>query len=238
MLRSIARFITGKLLPRRPYKVLTGPLKGAKFQLGSLSGEGGGASVYLGMMEPEQTTAMASEIGEGAIFFDIGANVGYYSMLVSKLAGPSGKVFAFEPLPANIEFLKQHISLNSADNVSLEPVALSDKAGVVRFSFGANRAEGHIGEDGDIEVRTITLDEFVADKQIGPTVVKMDVEGAEQQVFIGGAETFETYHPLIFLSTHSPELRSWCLAHLKELGYTTEPLMEGDGHEFIARYSG
>ncbi|MEQ1645315.1 MAG: FkbM family methyltransferase [Pyrinomonadaceae bacterium] len=237
MLRRVARFISGRLLPRRAYTVLRGPMKGSRFILGSLSGEGGGASVYFGEMEPEQTAAMAEVIRPGSVFFDIGANVGYYTVLASRLVGEAGNVVAFEPVPRNIEFLRQHIELNSAANVILKPLAVSDRQGTVRFSLGPDSAMGHIGEDGELEVATTTLDDVVSELGITPDVMKIDVEGAEREVFRGAARMFETARPVIFLSTHSDELRAWCLEHLRGLGYAVRPLIAGeDGHEFVATH--
>ncbi len=237
MLRRVARFISGRLLPRRAYTVLRGPMKGSRFILGSLSGEGGGASVYFGEMEPEQTAAMAGAIRPGNVFFDIGANVGYYTVLASRLVGEAGKVVAFEPVPRNIEFLRQHIELNSAANVILKPLAVSDRQGTVRFSLGPDSAMGHIGEDGELEVATTTLDDVVSELGLMPDVMKIDVEGAEREVFLGAARMFETARPVIFLSTHSDELRAWCLENLRGLGYAVRPLIAGeDGHEFVATH--
>jgi len=79
LVRASARFVFGKLLPRWAYPVIRGPLKGAKFILGTLSGEGGGATVYFNMSEPEQTSAFVGALKPGQVLFDIGANVGYYT---------------------------------------------------------------------------------------------------------------------------------------------------------------
>lgn len=230
-LRRFARFVSGKLLPRRPYRVLMGPLKGSRFVLGSMSGEGGGASVYFGEMEPEQTAAMTAMIKPGDVLFDIGANVGYYSILASRLVGENGRVVAFEPLPRNVDFLERHIELNDAGNVTVQRLALSDKRGMSRFTTGQNSAMGHIGKDGELEVETVSLDEVVAELGITPDVIKMDVEGSEMDVFRGGEETLKRAKPSIFLSTHSDELRTSCLSFLQGLGYKVQTI---DVHEFLA----
>lgn len=239
ILRRFARFVTGRLLPRRAYRVKLGPLKGARFVLGSLSGEGGGASVYLGGVEPEQTAAFVAAIRAAAVFFDIGANVGYYTILASRLAGPTGCVVAFEPVPRNLEFLRLHREMNDAANVTIMPVALSDRAGKAKFSLGPNNAMGHIGEGGELTVDTMTLDDAVIELGVGPDILKIDVEGSERDLLEGAKNTLRRYRPMIFLSTHSDELRSWCLEQLRELGYEVEPLIVGDDpHEFIAKHAG
>ena len=236
--RRFARFIFGKVMPRTAYPVVSGPLKGARFVLGSLSGEGGGASVYFDRMESEQTAAMLGEIGTGSVFFDIGANVGYYSILASRLAGPTGRIAAFEPLIRNLAYLQRHVEINGADNVQVLPFAISSDNSIVSFSTGADSAMGHLDAegDGDMLVPTVTLDEISDRLGLVPDVIKIDVEGAEMDVFRGGARVLAA-KPTIFLSTHSDELRLECLELLKGLGYSvTSLLKDEDSHEFIARF--
>lgn len=236
--RSVGRFIFGKLLPRRPYSVIRGPLRGAQFILGSLSGEGGGASVYFGEMEPEQTERMAQEISSGDVFYDIGANVGFYSILASRMVSNDGFVASFEPLKRNLEFLEMHKELNAANNMQIFPIAISDASGTERFHEGSDPAMGGITVEGgsEFEVETVSLDEAV--KQIGrtPTVMKIDVEGAEMAVLKGGEDTLRNARPKIFLSTHSPELRRDCIEKLRTIGYLCEPLMDGESDEFYCEF--
>lgn len=235
ILRRTGRFVFGSLLPRRPYRVLSGPLSGAKFVLGSLSGDGGGASVYFNQMESEQTDRFVRELKPGQVFFDVGANVGYYSILASRLVGRTGKVVAFEPVVRNISYLQRHVELNNAENVRILPFAVSAESGLLSFSTGPNSAMGSIdaGGGGDMLVSAVTLDEIAGLMGIKPDLLKIDVEGAEMDVF-AGAEKVLASKPKIFLSTHSPELRQSCLDHLSSLGYKVEPLVDGDAHEFFA----
>ena len=239
--RKTGRLVFGKILPKMAYPVAVGPLKGARFILGSLSGEGGGASVYFNRMEPEQTAAMVQEIRPGQTFFDIGANVGYYSILASRLVGPAGKIASFEPLVRNLAYLHRHVELNHAGNVRLLPFALSSENTILSFSTGPNSAMGHLelNGGGDVLVPTITLDEIAERLGLIPDVMKMDVEGAEMEVFRGAERVLSEARPTIFLSTHSPELRAQCLALLKDYGYSVESLIETDDpHEFLAKQNG
>src|SRR5574341_250760 len=114
-----AHLVFGKLLPQIPYPVLWGVQKGNKYVLGSLAGKGGGASVYFNMVEPEQTSCFAETLKKGMVFFDIGANVGYYTILAAQLVGPTGRVFAFEPVIRNIVYLYRHTILNRVKNVTI-----------------------------------------------------------------------------------------------------------------------
>ena len=214
-------------MPRLAYPVLSGPLKSKRFVLGSMAGDGGGASVYFNKMEREQSEAMLREIKEGQTFFDIGANVGYYSILASKIVGAKGAVVACEPVIGNLAYLQQHVLLNKAGNVRILAFACSDENGTARFSLGPNSAMGQIvaGENGSSDdtavlVPTITLDKISEMLGLTPDVIKIDVEGAELGVLEGGRGVLTRKKPTIFLSTHSIELREACLSILREIGYT------------------
>lgn len=225
-------------MPRTSYRVLTGPLKGAKFILGAMSGEGGGASVYYNRMETEQTAAMLNEIRPGGTFFDVGANIGYYSILASRLVGPKGKVVSFEPLLRNLSYLQRHVELNQAANVRILPFAVSNQNTILSFSTGENSAMGHIDREGsgEVLVQAVTLDEIADRLGLLPDIIKMDVEGAEMDVFRGAERIMKEGRPTIFLSTHSARLRTDCLALLKNLGYAIEPLVgTEDPDEFLAK---
>jgi FkbM family methyltransferase len=233
-----------KLLPQWAYPVLRGPLRGAKFILGTLAGEARGASVYLNMVEPEQTTAFVNTIKNGQVFFDIGANVGYYTILGARLVGTQGRVFAFEPVIRNVVYLYQHILLNKANNVIIVPTACSDFLSLQIFTAGENFATGHLGEDGDAHntfpVPTISVDEVIQQMNVLPDVIKIDVEGAELSVLKGAQNTLRVAKPKILLSTHSEILRKTCLEYLGEFGYTFEVLSQDKTNpsEFLASFVG
>ena len=148
-------------------------------------------------------------------------------------------VSSFEPVIRNLSYLYRHVEINGLENVRILPFAVSSSADMVTFSSGPNSAMGSLdlsGNSGDMLVQTVTLDDICERLQLRPDVMKMDVEGAEMEVFRGGEKTLATVRPKIFLSTHSPELRTECLDLLGSLGYTIEPLMKGDDpHEFFAR---
>lgn len=230
MFRSVARFVFGKLLPRTSYPVLKGPLKGLRFILGSIEGEGGGATVYFNLIENKQTQALVQYLKQGDVFFDIGANVGYYTVLGSKLAGKSGKVIAFEPSVRNISYLYRHIQVNKLDNVIVVPAACGNKTSLVSFSEGPNSAMGHIADKTVFEidetnfiktpVALLSIDDVAEMLQIKPQVIKIDVEGAEMDVLHGMEKIIDAGRPVLFLSVHSDELRKACINYLKNYNYS------------------
>jgi FkbM family methyltransferase len=212
-----------------------------------LAGHGGGASVYFNMIEPEQTSAFISNLNEGQVLFDVGANVGYYTILGAKLVGSRGRVIAFEPVVRNIVYLYRHILLNKARNVSIISAACSDTLSLAAFSRGDNYATGFLevnglkrNENEAFLVPTVTID--IAVRQLGtyPDVIKVDVEGAELTVLKGAHMTLHKAKPKIFLSTHSDNLRSESLEYLKARGYTFEVLSQNKFNptEFLATWKG
>lgn len=246
-LRRLGGLITGRLLPKVAYPVVRGPLRGARLVLGAAGGKGGGASLFLGMFEPHQVTRFTQVVQPGQVLFDIGANVGFYSLLGSRLVGATGSVVAFEPVIRNLSYLYRHVSMNRCGNVSVLAAACSDEAGLASFAVASNVGEGHLETAAAVSGRSATVGralvptvtaDSVAEK-IGsmPDVMKVDVEGAEMEVLRGAKRILGERGPRIFLSIHSDELRTSCLELLKGYGYGAEPMegSAGTATEYLMR---
>ncbi|MEW6094263.1 MAG: FkbM family methyltransferase, partial [Chloroflexota bacterium] len=107
---------------------------------------------WLGTYEPELQFAVRELVPEGAVIYDVGANIGYVSLLLAKAAGKSGRVFAFEALPSNVEQLRRNVKLNGMEGrVTVVPKAVAQAPGPVRFlvhaSGGMGKAAGSAGRD-------------------------------------------------------------------------------------------
>jgi FkbM family methyltransferase len=181
-----------------------------------------------GTYEPEQTRLFQDQVTAGATVLDVGAHVGYYTLLASVLVGPKGRVCAFEPNPENHEFLSRHVLLNGLTNVMVENAAVSNSNGTASFDFGTGSGTGRLAEHGVLDVRTVRLDEFCRERKVEPGFLKIDVEGAELEVLRGADEIIRSHHPVIFLSTHGAEVHSECLAWLSERSYTVRPIAGDD----------
>ncbi len=205
-----------RLLPKKmTMPIIQGRLKGKKWVVGA--GEHG---YWLGSYELNKRLAFESEIPAGAVIYDIGANVGYFSLLAAVLAGPEGRVYAFEPLPRNVEFLRKHIKLNKLDTIEVVEAAVSDHSGEASFDLGASSAMGHLASSGGITVRLVTLDQMLlAGELLPPDYMKVDVEGAEYDVLNGARGLLEKFHPTLFLDTHQREAHHLTITLLEELGY-------------------
>jgi hypothetical protein len=144
---ALVRWLSGRILPPLAYPVVRGSLHGKRFVLRSAAGEGGGASVYINGVEPRKTRALIEILEPGQIVFDIGANIGYYTLLASEPVGPSGQVLAFEPVVRNLAYLHRHILLNDARNVTIVPVACAERCSLERFVTGTNWPTGHLSSE-------------------------------------------------------------------------------------------
>ncbi len=203
------------LLPKTTIlPVIQGPGKGIKWIVGS-----GVHGLWLGSYEADKQQLISKLPLEATTVLDIGANVGFFSILLSRLVGAKGKVIAFEPLPRNIDFIEQHIRLNQIENIQIYSAALSNKSGVMKFSLSDYHEQGRLDENGDLEVSVTTLDSL---KDITNSVsfVKIDVEGAEASVLRGGKNFFKYHRPTILLATHGNNYANECEEILTTYDYS------------------
>ena len=162
---------------------------------------------WLGQFELPVQEALRRELREGSVVFDVGANAGFFSLIASRLAGPSGKCFSFDPDPANIESIREQIRLNNIANWVAVQEAISDKPGNMPFSRTVpGSSTGHLGEAGrseeTIEVKVTTLDEAAA--RFGPPhFIKMDIEGAEGEALRGATQMLQTARPTFLIELHN-----------------------------------
>ena len=232
-LGRLARFPLKLVPPATVVPILTGKLRGKKWITGSAI-----HGCWLGFYEYEKQQLVSREVRPSTIFYDVGAHVGFYSLLASVLVG-SGKVFAFEPLPRNLDYLRRHLALNCAANVDVLPVAVSDRTSTAAFRVEQSSFMGCLSGEGGIVVPTATLDSLVESGRIlPPNYIKIDIEGSELLALQGARETFQRYRPVLFLATHSRQIHNECCRLLESWGYECSlvggrPL--GDLREVIAK---
>jgi FkbM family methyltransferase len=165
----------------------------------------------------------------GDVAYDIGAHVGYYALCAALKVGERGQVMAFEPLPLNITYLRNHLRLNGVRNVRLIEAGVSDTNRKARFHRGLGTGRGHLAEQGDYVVDVVSLDELCASGKIPPPdVIKMDIEGGETKALRGAHHTLLDHHPTVFVSLHGPEAEQNCPAYLASLGYSVQWIGRSD----------
>jgi FkbM family methyltransferase len=201
--------------------ILAGPLKGKKWVAGS-SVHG----CWFGSYETQKQRFVAEALKPGQIVYDVGANVGFYSLLASGAVRPNGRVFAFEPVAENVRYLERHLALNGISNCSILRAAVCAQDGARQFDFSDDRSKGRLSGVGTESVPTIRLDSFLAAdrERRRPHFVKIDVEGGEAQVLEGAVSLLKENSPIVSVATHSPELDVYCTRLLTSLGYSVRQI--------------
>jgi FkbM family methyltransferase len=171
---------------------------------------------WLGTYEPEMQSALRELIRPGMTVYDVGANIGYVTLMLAKHVGVEGKVYAFEALPDNVDRLRRDVALNGFnDRVIVYAGAVAAEAGEVKFlvhpSGGMGKAAGSAGRTDEhyqreITVPGVSLDEFVyAQGNPPPQAVKMDIEGGEVMALPGMRRVLAEVRPLMLMELHGPE---------------------------------
>jgi FkbM family methyltransferase len=185
--------------------------------------------------EPHVTRLLRRLLKPGAIFIDIGANIGYYTLLAAAHVGSGGKVIAFEPSSDNCRILRMSLQANHYTNVTLYPYAVADVEELV--GFGMDDSNGRISLDDPAsaayQVRAVTLDTFLKDEpQID--IIKMDIEGAEGRALYGMRNIIRRHRPIMVtefsprgLSIASNISSEEYLNQLRDLGYQITAIPHG-----------
>jgi len=166
--------------------------------------------------EPGLTRLLLDSFSDapGGNFIDVGANIGYFTCLMAKLAGPAGRVLAFEPEPGNVALLEHNVRINGLSNVEVHACALGASDGLARLGIykAGNRGRHSLVDPGSctsfIEVPVRKLDDLAMKPGEGATswsLMKIDVEGYEAFVFDGASETLS--RTAILAMEYAP--RSW-----------------------------
>jgi FkbM family methyltransferase len=221
----LARWVRAplRMVPKnRPLRILSGPLRGATWLPWSTT-----HACWLGTYERPTQRLFSRQIASGDVVFDVGANVGFYTLLASRMTGASGRVIAFEPLARNFDLLERHLSYNRAANVTVVKAAVGERTGVERFAGKDEPSMGALAAEGD-PVDVVSIDDLVAAGDVPPPqLMKIDVEGAESRVLQGAAATLARHRPAILLAAHGWAQWSECTQRLSDLGYSIRLLRDG-----------
>lgn len=231
------RWAGAKLLPRDArawVQVKHGPAQGLWLNLHARAG----SAYFEGAGEPAVQEALQRHLRPGMTFYDIGANIGFFSLLAARMVGKEGRVVAFEADPEIAGRLRENVARNGMSWIRVEELAVWSKGTTVAFArtdpaASPDRGLGHIVEasaKGDMEVRAVPLDEYIAG-QTAPDFLKCDVEGAEVEVFRGAQRLLQEKRPGIICEMHSEENRRLLQEEFARLGYRCE---ECDANHVLA----
>lgn len=158
--------------------------------------------------EETETNLFESYIKEGDVVLDLGANIGYYTLVAAKNVGKSGKVYAFEPDPENFAYLKKNVEINNYQNVVCVQKAVSNVNGMSKlylhkFQTGAYTLFGK-GDD-YVEIETVRLDDFFKDKNHRVDMIKLDIEGSEGIALVGAQKILKENKNIKIISEILPD---------------------------------
>jgi FkbM family methyltransferase len=155
--------------------------------------------------EPDAIAVIDALVREGDTCLDVGANVGALTLAMAKRVGPTGKVFAFEPGPLTYRRLARNVALNPSISSRVVPVRLGvgDRPGTLYWNEQAdNRGNATLLEPAGTPVQVVTVDDYFATEPLKRLrFVKIDVEGMEYEVLLGGRATWLAHRPAIYLET-------------------------------------
>ena len=184
---------------------------------------------WLGTYEVDLQAMIDKLVEPDKVIYDIGANIGFFTLMFAKKTGKSGHVYAFEALPENVERLRKNVEINGfIDRVSIMNAAVQDRSGEVDFLIGPSPAMGKVDRSAGrvidhaqkFMIEGISIDDFV--DNLGnppPDIVKVDIEGGEVLAFPGMAKSLDLARPVVMVELHGPESSRVCWDELRRLEY-------------------
>jgi len=180
--------------------------------------------------EPTIQSVLSSVLRRGEVFFDVGAHVGFFSLIAARLVGSEGSVFAFEPDPDNFARLRANISRNGMAWVRPICAAACDRRGTatfVRSALASSRMEGRVvGDESAVAAEVLPVDCVMLDDEFSPRLgaVKVDVEGAELLVLKGAPRLLAEGKLRWIVEAHSQELEAAVTKIFREANYGCRPI--------------
>lgn len=221
-----------ELAPDAAVRVLGGPLAGAEWIASSSI-----PTATYGTFAGEVQDRFVELVRPGMTVYDIGAHVGFFTLLGARLVGASGAVVAFEPYEPAVRQLRRHAELNRCDNVRIVEAAVGAQDGEVAFAAGAHSSTGRVHRDGTTTVALLSLDSAVAEGLPAPDLVKIDIEGAEADALEGATNVLRAHAPIVVLATHGQAVHGRSIALLEAQGYriTVDHASQATGDAFRAQ---
>jgi FkbM family methyltransferase len=208
-----------------------------------------------GVWQPEVWHALEPSLHEGSVFLDVGAHIGYFTMKAAPKVGAAGHVLAFEPNPETLKLLYDNVAANGDNNVTVEPIACTDKEETLTFYAAPVQNSGMSSlskRNAEVEGAAPPKSYIVQGRPIDAVVrqlnlarvdaIKIDVEGAEVVVLRGAVETLKRFHPRLVIEEIPEELASFqtsmedlsSLLHNAGYNHTRRLLSHGDDYEWTA----
>ncbi|MEQ9409402.1 MAG: FkbM family methyltransferase [Fuerstiella sp.] len=202
-----------------------------------------------GEWDPIVEQTLRSCVKPGDVFLDVGANIGYFSLLASLLVGETGRVVSFEPSARALSRLTTHLCLNRCSNVTVCSQAMGDVVGTERLNWapssnigGSTIARGTPARGYSEQIAVRRLDDVCDEMQLIPTFIKLDVEGFELFALRGAEKTLRQHHPTVvceltnrFLEDHG-QSGADLLRFMRGLGYDAWLIRLNENGQLIAEH--
>jgi FkbM family methyltransferase len=205
-------------------RVHSGPLGGMVLELDPRMQ----IDAVIGRYEAVVQEVIEEVLDGGRIAVDIGAHLGYFTLLMASHVREGGRVVSFEPDPTIVRGLVRNVERNraiSGAEIVVVPAAVDEMPGRAAFRVGRETSRGRLSGEGDLEVEVMTLDD-VSDRFGGAALIKIDVEGREVGVLSGGERTLSAKRTVFIVEAHSEDLQRQCRVLLERHGYRAEVLRE------------
>jgi FkbM family methyltransferase len=197
LIRLAGKVVTGQ----GPGVIRYGEGAGLRFNASSVN-----PGFLMGTSEPLEQRLVMSFLKPNDVFYDVGANAGFYCVIAARKLGQGGIVYAFEPSPALVSRIRENADLNGFKNIEIVDQAISGESGWFDFNI-----EDELGVQNSLNVsdaskkvfrvRTVTIDEFVATHR-PPDLILIDIEGAEIDALLGALKTIRQYLPVLMVEVH------------------------------------
>jgi len=207
-------------------RIRSGPARGLSLELDPRVGD-----AYLrGELEVASQRVLAERLQPGMVFYDLGANIGLFSLIAARIVGAAGRVFSFEPDAKVAERLRRNIAHNKISNVTVIQAGIWSTSGNVQFVADESSPERVTGKFLTVEdqavgvpVRSVALDDFIQNAP-APDAIKCDVEGAEVEALRGAQNLLHAKRPWIVCEMHSEANDRQVRELLRNLGYDLESI--------------
>lgn len=184
---------------------------------------------WIGHYEIDVQRTIARFLSPGDVFWDVGANAGFFSLVAARAVGPTGEVVAVEPVPENAAGMARQFALNGLSWCHVVQAAVASTAGTAVLDLGPSSSQAHLAATGEaggdrIEVEVVTLDDLVRAHR-RPRLVKIDVEGTEDRVLAGGESLLRSDGPPgLLIEIHRSETARAVESALESRGYAVRGL--------------
>jgi FkbM family methyltransferase len=231
--RPVARFYSALYEAARPKQgVVAVEVLGQKMYVDPSDCGVGAALLRDGVYEEYETELLSNALHPGAVFLEVGAQIGYYALVAARAVGKTGRVVAFEPNPKNYTLLQRNVRENKFENVLAFQKAVADAGGPMPLFVSPTNAGDHRMYDteegrGAVEVEAVSLDGFLRDKVTKVDVILLDVQGFELKVVNGMRGLLRENRGVVLFTEFWP-------AGLKGAGCRPEEYLElliGEGFE-------